>query len=136
MHQRDDLFDDAKKSSWKDPISGQWKYGTNLDRMADGLAPVGIDGKSIQLHHLTQTEVNGMTGTRGSLVELTATQHSNYSRQLHMPNERNPNNPKQTLPKYPSFRKNNDGTLSSQNDEFNQYRSDYWKERSRQKRGC
>lgn len=39
------------------------KYGTNIDRMAEGYAPVGKDGKPVQLHHLTQTEVNG-NGTR------------------------------------------------------------------------
>ena len=137
VHQRDDLFDDNKKSSWQDPNTKQWKSGTNIDRMADGLAPVGIDGNPITLHHLTQTEVNGMTGTRGSLVELTRTQHQNYTRQLHMPPPpRNPNNKQQTLPRYPSFRKNNDGTSSVQDQEFNDYRSNYWKERSRIKRGC
>lgn len=136
VYQRDDIFENEKRSSWMDPTTKQWKSGTNLDRMLDGLAPIGTDGRPVQLHHLTQTEVNGFNGTRGSLAEITATQHSAHSSQLHMPTARDPNRPKQTLPRYPSFRRNNDGTPSAQAGEFEQYRSDYWKERARGRSRC
>ncbi|WP_313064801.1 HNH/ENDO VII family nuclease [Pseudomonas sp.] len=38
--------------------------------MASGRAPIGYDGKSVELHHLSQTEFNGFAGTRGSLAEV------------------------------------------------------------------
>lgn len=130
VYQRDDIFDPAKKSSWRDPITKAWKSGTNLARMADGLAPMGIDGNSINLHHATGTEVNGMNGTRGTLIEITQTQHQEHTKALHIPQTDNKNNPR-----YPSFRRNNDGSQSVQGKEYDQYRSDYWKERARQA-GC
>ncbi|QBH00764.1 RHS repeat protein [Xanthomonas oryzae] len=104
VYQRDDLFDPAKKSSWKDPVTGEWRRGTNIDRMGQGLAPVGTDGRSVQLHHLTQVERHGMTGQRGSLAEILESTHQAHTKTLHVPFPRNPNKPTQTLPRYPSFR--------------------------------
>ncbi|GHA70168.1 RHS repeat-associated core domain-containing protein [Cognatilysobacter bugurensis] len=130
VYQRDDLFDPQRKSAWKDPVTGQWKRGSNLDRMGDGLAPIGTDGKSVQLHHLTQTEINTFTGQRGSLVEILTDTHQNHSRILHYPFPRDPNRPKQTLPRYPSFRKNADGTASALDKQFNDFRTAYWKRRA------
>ena len=46
---------------------------TNVERMENGLAPIGPDGKPINLHHVDQT----MTGP---IEEMTATYHQqNYS---------------------------------------------------------
>ena len=41
---------------------------TNIDRMNRGMAPIGKDGKAVELHHLLQTE-------DGGLIELTQTAH-------------------------------------------------------------
>lgn len=54
---------------------------TNLHRMQNGLAPVGPDGRSLQLHHMTQRQ-------NGAIAEITATMHQQNSRVLHI----NPNN--------------------------------------------
>ncbi len=50
---------------------------TNIQRMQEGLAPIGPDGRSLNLHHMTQTEA-------GSLAEVTATFHQQNSRVLHI----------------------------------------------------
>lgn len=49
---------------------------TNLDRMKEGIAPIGPDGLSVQLHHVTQTN-------DGPLMELSATAHRDHSFGLH-----------------------------------------------------
>ena len=49
------------------------KGRTNLQRASKGLAPLGADGKSINLHHSKQD-------ARGALFELTKTTHSKYDR--------------------------------------------------------
>jgi filamentous hemagglutinin len=53
---------------------------TNLQRMQEGLAPIGPDGRPINLHHMLQTQ-------SGPIAEVTATMHQQYSRILHI----NPN---------------------------------------------
>ena len=46
---------------------------TNLQRMQQGLAPIGPDGQSMQLHHMLQTQ-------DGPIAEVTRTFHQqNYS---------------------------------------------------------
>src|SRR5699024_12425421 len=45
IYQRNDIIDPNKKDA-----VGR----TNLDRMNKGLAPLGPDGKSINLHHMTK----------------------------------------------------------------------------------
>ncbi len=46
---------------------------TNIQRMEQGLAPIGTDGKSVNLHHIDQTN-------SGPVMEITATEHQqNYS---------------------------------------------------------
>jgi len=122
------LFDPAQVSQWK--VNGKLVSGTNLERMATGRAPVDAEGRSVQLHHLTQTEVNVQNGTRGSLAEVGATFHGKNFSVLHLPFPRNPNIPKQTIPRYPSFRRNPNGTASSQAAEFANYQSGYWKIRA------
>ena len=46
------------------------KGRTNVQRMGEGLAPIGKDGKSVELHHMTQSEVNGFNGSRGAVAEV------------------------------------------------------------------
>nr|WP_284821349.1 HNH/ENDO VII family nuclease [Corynebacterium macclintockiae] len=50
---------------------------TNLDRMARGKAPIGHDGKFVNLHHIGQSDSS-------TLVELTVTRHSQNRAQLHI----------------------------------------------------
>lgn len=46
---------------------------TNVQRMEQGLAPIGRDGKSVNIHHIGQTN-------SGPVMEITATEHQkNYS---------------------------------------------------------
>lgn len=49
---------------------------SNLERMKTGLAPIGNDGNPINLHHMKQQK-------NGVLVEITATDHREYSELLH-----------------------------------------------------
>lgn len=48
----------------------------NLKRMEEGKAPIGEDGKPMNLHHADQTE-------DGPLVELPATYHQKHYSELH-----------------------------------------------------
>ena len=73
----------------------------NINRMQRGIAPIGKDGKSVNLHHLHQKEP-------GSICELMHTLHKK------VPN-------KQLKPGEKSFR--NDPALNNQ---FNNFRKDYW----------
>jgi hypothetical protein len=68
VYQRDDLIDTLRK----DP-NGL----TNLERMRDGLAPIGPDGKKINLHHTTQRN-------DGALAEVSQTMHQRNSRIIHI----------------------------------------------------
>lgn len=86
-----------------DPNYVDSKGRSNLQRMEQGLAPIGTDGKSVHIHHVDQTN-------NGPVVEITATQHQqNYS-----------------------FLHSNTGQAPSKIDrnEFNSWRSSYWKWRS------
>jgi len=49
---------------------------TNRERMKEGLAPIGTDGKSIELHHLKQKD-------NGIIIEVTNDEHNKYSKTLH-----------------------------------------------------
>ena len=71
IYQRNDLIDPNKV----DPKSGK----TNLELMNAGRAPLGSDGKPINLHHLTQKQ-------DGAIAEVTQTLHSNNHGTLHIPN--------------------------------------------------
>jgi hypothetical protein len=94
VYQRTDLIDPARVDS---------RGRTNLQRMERGLAPIGPDGKSINLHHMTQT-------ADSPIAELTATFHQQNSRVIHL----NPN----TTPS---------GINRS---EFNRWRRSYWQTRA------
>jgi len=71
VYQRSDLIDAGTVDSL-----GR----TNLQRMESGLAPLGPDGKSINLHHMLQSN-------DGPLAEVTQTFHQKYSSTIHI----NPN---------------------------------------------
>lgn len=55
--------------------------------MRSGNAPLGNDGKPINLHHLTQTETNRLKGTKGVLAEVQQTFHKQKTSKLHMPHK-------------------------------------------------
>lgn len=82
---------------------------TNLQRMMDGDAPIGNDGKPVQLHHVLQKE-------SGPMAEVREVTHREYKRTLHG-----------LVRKGSSFR--NDPVLAKQ---YNNFRSAYWKWRAKQ----
>ncbi|WP_202752028.1 HNH/ENDO VII family nuclease, partial [Heyndrickxia sporothermodurans] len=94
VYQRDDIINPNMKDA---------RGRTNLERMQKGLAPLGPDGKSINLHHMTQRN-------ESSIAEVTQTFHKDNSSVIHI----NPN----TVPS---------GINRS---EFNKWRTDYWKNRA------
>lgn len=85
---------------------------TNLERMQHGRAPIGKDGKAIQLHHVIQKE-------SGPVVEIREVTHQEYYHTLHG-----------LVEKGDSFR--NDPVLDKQ---YNNFRSAYWKWRAKQYKG-
>ena len=82
---------------------------TNLDLMKSGNAPIGIDGKQINLHHILGQEP-------GPMIELTQSTHKKYHRQLHG-----------LIEKGRSFR--NDPNLAKQ---YKDFKARYWEERAKQ----
>ncbi|MEC3133810.1 S-layer homology domain-containing protein, partial [Bacillus cereus] len=85
----------------------QAKGLSNLELAKKGRSPFYKDDTQIQLHHTTQREA-------GSLVELPASKHRKYSKQLHG-----------TIEDGESFR--NDPVLTAQYERFRDY---YWKQRA------
>ena len=69
------MFDPNLQTSWRE--GGKVKTGTNVERMATGRAPVGIDGKSVNLHHMTQTQ-------SGPIAEMTQSFHQSNSSVIHI----------------------------------------------------
>ncbi|WP_229799428.1 HNH/ENDO VII family nuclease [Couchioplanes azureus] len=70
IYQRDDLMNPHFVS----PVD---KYGrTNLKRMQQGLAPMGPDGKPLNLHHMLQTQ-------DGPIAEVTHSMHFDNYYELH-----------------------------------------------------
>ncbi|MFA9560378.1 HNH/ENDO VII family nuclease [Evansella sp. AB-rgal1] len=94
VYQRDDIINPNMKDS---------RGRTNLERMKKGLAPLGPDGKSINLHHTTQRN-------ESSIAEVTQTFHKNNSFVIHI----NPNTMRSGINR----------------SEFNKWRTDYWKNRA------
>jgi len=94
VYQRDDIIDRNMKDA---------RGRTNLERMTKGLAPLGPDGKSINLHHTTQRN-------ESSIAEVTQTFHKENSSIIHI----NPN----TIPS------------GINRTEFNKWRTSYWKNRA------
>lgn len=59
VYQRDDIFDINFVDN---------KRKINLERMQEGLASIGVDGKYVELHHLTQRDFS-------NVAEITKTIH-------------------------------------------------------------
>ena len=59
-------FDPDLVTSWR--AGGKVISGTNIERMATGRAPIGTDGKPINLHHMLQSNDS-------AIAELTQTFH-------------------------------------------------------------
>ena len=94
VYQRNDIIDPNKVD----------KMGrTNVERMEQGLAPLGPDGKSINLHHMTQTN-------ESAIVEVTQTFHQENKCIIHI----NPN----IIPS------------GIDRNTFNSWRKSYWKNRA------
>jgi hypothetical protein len=68
VYQRDDLIDPLRKDA---------EGRTSLERMRQGLAPIGPDGKKINLHHTTQRN-------DGSLAELSQSFHQQKHKIIHV----------------------------------------------------
>ncbi len=94
VFQRNDLID---------PNLVDERGRTNLERMQNGLAPLGPDGKPLNLHHMTQRN-------DGPIAEMAQTFHQKNSKTIHI----NPN----TVP----------SGIDRKN--FNKWRSQYWKARA------
>ena len=103
---RPDFVDSSVHPSIQAKIRGG---ATNLDLMRAGNAPIGLDGKPINLHHILGQEP-------GSMVELSQTTHQKYSKQLHG-----------LIENGQSFR-NNPILAKSYRD----FKANYWKERANQ----
>ncbi|WP_375661016.1 DUF637 domain-containing protein [Bartonella sp. CL71SXKL] len=101
-YQRDDLFDPNKIVSWT--VKGEEVWGTNIERMETGRAPIGYDGESVELHHLSQTH-------EGPIAEISHESHKKYTSVIH-------DNPKthQSL---------------IEREKFGKWREEYWKERAK-----
>lgn len=82
---------------------------TNLQRMQEGKAPIGNDGKPVQLHHILQKE-------SGPMAEVREVTHREYKKTLHG-----------LVGNGSSFR--NDPVLEKQ---YNNFRVAYWKWRAQQ----
>jgi hypothetical protein len=75
---------------------------TNIERMRLGLAPIGKDGKPVELHHLKQKD-------DGIIIELTSTEHRENYKVLH--------------------RYEKESQINRQ--EFSKWKREYWKQRAR-----
>jgi RHS repeat-associated protein len=94
VYKRDDLFN---------PLFKDKRGRTNIQRMKKGLAPIGKDGKSINLHHMTQRQSS-------AIAEVSSTFHSSHSSIIHI----------------------NPSSVSSgiNRKEFGNWRRSYWKNRA------
>lgn len=93
----------AKRNNTFDPTYKDALGRTNKERMEDGLAPIGIDDKSLELHHLKQKD-------NGVMIELTNKEHNQNSKVLH---------------KYRT-------QSEIDRREFNNWKRKYWKERAKE----
>ncbi|MCO8047148.1 hemagglutinin repeat-containing protein [Acinetobacter towneri] len=95
VYQRNDIFD----PNYLDKKSGK----TNLQLMEMGRAPIGKDGKSVNLHHMLQKQ-------DGPIAEVTQSFHKDNHATIHI----------------------NDNSIPSgiNRADFNKWRSNYWKNRA------
>ena len=92
----------AKRNSTFFPYARDSYGRTNIERMQEGLAPIGKDGLPVELHHLKQKN-------DGMIVELTSTEHKSYYKILH---------------RYET-------TSQINRYEFDRWRRNYWKNRAK-----
>ncbi|WP_338327892.1 HNH/ENDO VII family nuclease [Rosenbergiella epipactidis] len=94
VYQRNDFFD---------PNAVDARGRTNIQRMEKGLAPLDINGQSVNLHHMLQKQDD-------HIAEVTQSFHKDNHIVIHI----------------------NDNSIPSgiNRNEFNKWRSDYWKQRS------
>lgn len=111
VYQRDDLIDPNKVDDL-----GR----TNKQRMEKGLAPLGDDGKEINLHHLTQDEP-------GAMAEVKSTFHSENDRVLHMYSNQYD---KMYRDAAGNWHRYSSAPPSMDRGPFNQWKSDYWRTRA------
>ncbi|UTO28988.1 two-partner secretion domain-containing protein [Bartonella harrusi] len=102
VYQRDDLFDPNQIVSWRQ--GGKKVWGTNIDRMKTGRAPIGFDGDPIQLHHMLQIQDS-------PIAEIRKTFHQKYTSVIHI---------------YPKTEKS-----LIDRDMFDIWRPKYWKNRAK-----
>lgn len=95
VYQRDGIIDINKID-----IKGR----SNLQRMEQGLAPLGPDGNPVNLHHMTQRDIS-------SIAEVEQSFHQTNSKTIHI----NPNSVPSGIDRK----------------SFNKWRSDYWKNRAK-----
>ncbi|UNF42750.1 HNH/ENDO VII family nuclease [Bartonella krasnovii] len=72
------MFDPNKRVKWR--VNKKDVWGTNLDRIETGRAPIGHEGRPVELHHLNQTP-------DGPLAAMSYEFHKKYTSVIH-------NNPK------------------------------------------
>jgi RHS repeat-associated protein len=75
VYPRNDNFDPNLVTSWRD--GGKVVSGTNIERMVTGRAPIGTDGKPVNLHHMLQSNDS-------AIAELTQTFHQKNSKIIHI----------------------------------------------------
>jgi len=92
----------AKRNSTFNPKEQDALGRNNVQRMKQGLSPIGKDGKSVELHHLKQKN-------DGKIVELTNKEHKSNSKILH--------------------RYTNKSEINRQ--DFDKWKRQYWKERAK-----
>ncbi len=86
-----------------DPYQRDALGRTNIERMKQGLAPIGYDGKPVELHHLKQEEDS-------IIVEMLSSEHKKFYKELHR------------------YKQNSEINRM----EFNKWRVNYWKERAKE----
>ncbi len=102
VYQRDDLFDPNKIVKWMENKKEVW--GTNIERMEAGRAPIGFDDKSVELHHLNQAP-------DGPLAVMSHEFHKKYTSVIHA----NPQKHQSLI----------------ERKKFEKWRAEYWKERAK-----
>ena len=93
----------AKRNNTFDIVYKDGTGKTNKERMEEGLAPIGTDNKSIELHHLKQKD-------NGVIIEVTSTEHNENSKVLH--------------------RYRSESEINRR--EFNNWKRKYWQERAKE----
>ncbi len=91
----------VKRNQTFDPNARDALGRTNTQRMREGFAPIGKDGRPVELHHMGQKN-------DGLIVEITSTQHRANSADLH--------------------RYRNKSEIDRQR--FNEWKKEYWKKRA------